>query len=130
VSALEFFRFLLVARIAIALILYATGLVPLHSHRLSDTIGPFFALLIQLPLLAAAITATVGVWLFHGWARNAYIAVALGYTIISIVFPSREPCEYSAALGVFAYFLIASQAVLITMMFLPPVADRFEHAKT
>ena len=65
------------------------------------------------------------------WARIGYVAAAVIYALAAIFFPSRDPCEYSPAVGTFfAYLELASQVVLITMMFLPPVSDRFEYSET
>ncbi len=129
-TAPQFFRFLLIARIVFPLFFYATGLVPWRSHRLSESVGPVFALLIELPLAVAGIVLIVGLWQFRWWARIGYVAAAVVYALAVIFFPSRDPCEYSPVVGSFAYLGLASQVVLITMMFLPPVSHRFEYSET
>jgi hypothetical protein len=128
-TAPEFFRFLIIARIALAVVFRVTGWVPWDHHRLSDSMNPFMALLIELPLIAAAIAITVGLWQFRWWARIGYVAAAGFYAGVAIFFPPHTPFEYSPAVAAFAYFQVASQAALITMAFLPPIADRFEHSK-
>jgi len=129
-TAPQFFRFLLIARIVFPLFFYATGLVPWHSHRLSESVGLGFALFIEFPLAVAGIVLIVGLWQFRWWARIGYVAAAVVYALAAIFFPSRDPWEYSPAVGTFAYLELASQVVLITMMFLPPVSDRFEDSET
>jgi len=128
-TAPEFFRFLIVARIALAFIFRVAGLVPWDHYRLSDSMNPFVALLIELPLVAAAIAITVGLWQFRWWAGIGYVAAAGFYAVVAIFFPPHTPFEYSPAVAALAYFQVASQAALITMAFLPPIADRFEHSK-
>jgi hypothetical protein len=131
VTGPEFFRFLIIARIALAIIFRLTGLVPWDHQRLlaQDALGPFLLLLVEFPIAVALIVITVGLWQFRWWARIAYVAVSVVYVCSAILFPSPASFEYSPAVAAFAYFEVVSQGVLVTMAFLPPVSERFERSK-
>jgi hypothetical protein len=86
-TALQFFRFLVAARIALAAIFRVTESVPWDHQRLSTSLNPLFVLLVELPLIIAAIAITVGLWRFRWWARIGFVAVSLGYAFVAIFFP-------------------------------------------
>src|SRR5438876_10783705 len=111
-TAPQFFRFLLIARIVFPLFFYATGLVPWHSHRLSECVGLGFALFIEFPLAVAGVVLIVGLWQFRWWARIGYVAAAVVYAFAAIFFPSRGFWAYSPAVGTFSSLELASQGVV------------------
>jgi hypothetical protein len=131
VTAPKFFRFLIVARIVLAVIFRLTGLVRWDHERFTaqDPLGPFLGLLIELPIAAAIVVIIVGLWQFRWWARIGYVAISLAYAIVAIFFPSHASFEHSPAVAAFAYFEVLSQGALIAMAFLPPVSKRFEMSK-
>ena len=88
-TAPEFFRFLIVVRIAVGLLVRITGLVPWDHNRLSDSLNPFAVLLIELPLVVVAIAITVGLWQFRSWARIAYVVVSVASVLVAIFLPPR-----------------------------------------
>jgi hypothetical protein len=130
-TAPEFFRFLIVARIALGVIVRVTGLLPWDHQRVLgyDSLGPFLVLLLELPIAVASVVIIIGLWNFRWWARTAYVAISIVYVGAAIFFPSPLPSEPSPIVAAFAYFTVLSQGVLITMAFLPPLSERFERTK-
>jgi hypothetical protein len=122
---------LIVARIAVALIFRFVGIVPWDHQRFSvqDSVGPAFALLIELPLVAAIVVVTIGLWQFRLWARTAYVIVLAASVLVGLMFPPSEAFPRSPLVAAFAYLEIFAQGVVVTMAFLPPVSQRFEHRK-
>ncbi len=129
-SAPQFFRFLIAARFLMAILFRTTGLVSWDHERFTDgdPLGPFFGLLVEVPIAIALVAIIVGLWQFRWWARIGYVVITVAYVILGIFFPSHTLFEHSPAVAAFAYFEVFTQGVLITMSFLPPLAQLFDES--
>ena len=85
-------------------------------------------LALGIGLLVVLLGSLIGLWLMLNWARHLYVAI----TIIGFAFLPLDIQKPYIATGAESYLLDILNlitGVMIAMMYLPPLADRFKSRK-
>ncbi|WP_217519020.1 hypothetical protein [Vibrio metschnikovii] len=83
-----------------------------------------FLLVASLALLVLLPVSTVGLWKFKRWARTLYIVISIVFIPLSIFF---GPIVMNSWEAMFNEIAILLEGILIAMMFMGPISEKFKH---
>ncbi|WP_158137381.1 hypothetical protein [Vibrio metschnikovii] len=83
-----------------------------------------FLLVASLALLVLLPVSTVGLWKFKRWARTLYIVISIVFIPLSIFV---GPIVMNSWEAMFNEIAILLEGILIAMMFMGPISEKFKH---
>ena len=97
-------------------------LIQIENEEMSggEAILGLFAIVI---LLIALPISTVGLWKFKPWARTLYVVITIAFIPF---YPVLGPVVMNAWEAMFSDLSLILEGVLIAMMFIGPVSDKFK----